>query len=494
MFPRLFLPFVLLMAWAAPSWAAPAAPSPSPKAAPAVPARPVLHLTLRKAIAMAIENNLAIKVAEFEPDIADARILSAQGEFDPNFKLEGYHDVTNSSNNESQAGAYGATIGGKSSLGTSYSFGLTGTGAAYSRYSSSTGFSLSQPLLRGFGPEVNLAALHIARNNRQISEWEFKQSVIDVVTNTVFFYNELYSSLRNYESKKRSHDLALEFCKEEEARAEIGVKVALDVITAQAEAASREEAVILAKNTIENNERYLKQLITRDTRTLLATRVEIEPPPDAAAGAIDVEAGLRDALKERPDYQQALVALKTRHINVVTARNDVLPRLNLVASLDLLGVNSRDLAGSMRFWDSSVRNPSDWSVGTVLSIPLGNREARGGLKAAKLLDAQALVALQKMEQAIIVDVAFAAGEVSTARQRIDSNKEAFRLAQESLDAGRKRHEAGKATTYEVLQLQRSMTEAEAALINAQADYRKALSEYDRQTGVTLMRNSVNITQ
>ena len=93
----------------------------------------------------------------------------------------------------------------------------------------------------------------------------------------------------------------------------------------------------------------------------------------------------------------------------------------------------------------------------------------------------------------MVDVAFAAGEVNTARKRIDSTQEALRLAQESLDAGRKRHDAGKATTYEVLQLQRAMTESEASLINAQADYRKALSEYDRQTGVTLLRNAVQIT-
>ncbi len=453
----------------------------------------VLKLTLRKAIALAIENNLAIKVAEFEPDIADARITAAEGTFDPTLNLGGGHNVTNSSIDETQAGNYYANIAGKSIWGTQYSVGITGTTARYSDYWSQSGLSLSQPLLRGFGTAVNLASLHIARNNREISEWDFKQEVINVVTETVYFYNQLYSAQRNYEAKKRSRDLALELCKEEEARAEIGVKVALDVITAQAEAASREEAVILAKNDIENNERYLKQLITCDTRTLLFTPVDIEPPPESVTGDLDVDAGVCDALKERPDYQQALVALKTRNINIVTARNSTLPRLDLVASLDLLGVNARDLAGSMRYWGNGVRNPEDWSIGAVFSVPLGNRAAKGSYKEAKLLKAQALVNLKKLEQSIMVDVAYAAGEVNTAHKRIDSTQEALRLAQESLDAGRKRHDAGKATTYEVLQLQKSMTESEASLINAQADYRKALSEYDRQTGVTLLRNAVKIT-
>ena len=94
---------------------------------------------------------------------------------------------------------------------------------------------------------------------------------------------------------------------------------------------------------------------------------------------------------------------------------------------------------------------------------------------------------------LIVNVANAAGEIVTAHKRIDSTKEALRLAKESLDAGQKRHTAGSATTFEVLQLQKTMTDAEASLIKAEADYNKALSEYDRQTGATLQRNSIAIT-
>ena len=456
-----------------------------------------LHLTLRKAIQLAIENNLAIKVGEFEPDIAAAAITSELGAFDPNLKAYGYRNTVNSGSGESQYGNYGLGLGGKTLYGTDYQIGLasvSGTSASLNHfYSSGAAFALTQPLLRGFGSDVNLAPLRIARNNRQISEWAFKQEIINVVTQTVFVYNELYSALRNYEAAKHSRDLALELCKEEETRAEIGVKIELDVVTAQAEAASREEAVILAKNDIENNERYLKQLITSDTETLLATRVSIEPPPTAAIGSVDVQAGLRVALSERPDYRQALVALQTRHINVVTARNSTLPRLDLVGSLNLIGLDSNDIAGSLRFWDNTNGNPQNWSIGTVLSIPLPNRSGRGQLKAARLLDAQALIALKQMEQGIIVSVANAAGQIETARKRVDSTQEALRLAKESLDAGRKRHEFGSATTFEVLQLQKSMTDAQAALIRAEADYRKALSEYDRQTGETLRQNAINVT-
>ena len=371
--------------------------------------------------------------------------------------------------------------------------GLSGTTVGYDRYSSGAQLSLTQPILRGFGSDVNLASLRIARNNRKISEWELKQGVIDVVTETVFIYNELYSALRNYEAATHSRDLALELCKEEQARAEIGVKIMLDVITAQSEAASREEAVILAKNQIANNERLLKQLVTSDTKTMLETRVTIEPPSMAIIGKVDVESGLRDALEKRPDYQESLIALQTRHINVVTARNSALPRLDLIGSLNLLGLDSNDIASSLRFFNNGTNNPQNWSVGALFSMPIPNRTGKGKLKEARLLDAQALVTLKQLEQTIIVNVANAAGDIETAHQRIGSTKEALRLAKESLSAGEKRHAAGSATTFEVLQLQKAMTEAEAALIRAEADYRKALCEYDRQTGTTLLRNSIVVT-
>lgn len=494
-FPRFFQTLFLtaaVLAASLPAVHGKSAAAPSPTPAPP-PSSPTLHLTLRKAIQLAIENNLAIKVAEYKPDIAEARITSELGAFDPSLKLSAEHSAENSNFNETQYGKFGAGIGGTTLYGTDYQIGLTSTATRYSRYGSGAGLSLTQPLLRGFGSDVNLASLRIARNNRQISQWEFRQGVMDVVTQTVYFYNQLYSALRNYDAARHSRDLAVELCKEEQARAEIGVKIELDVITAQAEAAAREESVILARNAIENNERYLKQLITSETQAILSTHIDIEPPPNAVVGPLDVESGLRDALKQRPDYQQALVALQTRHINVVTARNEALPRLDLIGSLNLLGLDSRDITDSLRFFDNGVRSPSSWSVGTLFSLPLGNRTAKGNLRAAKLLDAQALVALKQLEQTIIVDVANAAGEVNTARQRIDSTEESLRLARESLAAGEKRHAAGSATTFEVLQLQKLMTEAQAALIKAEADYRKALSEYDRQTGVTLLRNAITIT-
>jgi len=186
--------------------------------------------------------------------------------------------------------------------------------------------------------------------------------------------------------------------------------------------------------------------------------------------------------------------LRLRDIEIVVSRNQKLPRLDLTGSLNLLGVQQEDAASSFGFFDGDVASPNSWSVGVVFRLPIPNRSARGRYNAAKLQKAQALLDLHRLEQVIIVEVANAATEVETAHKRIQTTREALDLAHQSLEAGGDRLKAGSATPFEVLELQRRLAEAEAAVIRAEADYRNALSEYDRRTGMTLLRNGITITR
>ena len=466
-----------------------------PKARP-LRGEPTLRLNLSEAIRQALEQNLAIQVDAFNPKIADSQILVQEGVFDPTLRAGAGYAEDGVDAAQTRSGTFGAGLDVPNPWGGVYRFDLTAasadTSSTRNSYTSGAAISLNQPLLRGFGTAVTFANLRIARNDRRIDEWAFRQTVIDVVTRTVRVYNALYASLRDFDAAVRSRDAALQLQHDEERRAELGVKTALDVTTARAEAASRQEAVLLARQNIRENERFLKQLVTADTDTLLNTRVSITPPPTPATGPLDPEDGVRDALRARPDYRQARIALDSNRIKVAVARNGTLPRVDLTASLGLNGISSPDFWESFQSVGNFNRQPGSWGAGLTFSLPIPNRSARGKLTGARLRDAQALVDLQRMEQAIVVSVANAADEAGTAKQRIDTTREALRLARESLDAGGERLKAGVATTFEVLELQRKLAQAEASEIKAEADYRNALAEYDRQTGMTLERNGIAV--
>jgi outer membrane protein TolC len=203
--------------------------------------------------------------------------------------------------------------------------------------------------------------------------------------------------------------------------------------------------------------------------------------------SVDVRGGIAEALLLRPDYRSALLDLDNRHITVVLQKNLALPRLDLQASLSLLGFDN-DFGTSLD--RVPRRDQSAWTVGAIFSVPIPNRAGRGAVIAAQLSAAQALVNLQKIEQQIVVDVDNASGQIVTARQRIASTREASKLARESLDAGELRLKAGTSTTFVVLEFQKKLAEAQSAELRAQTDYNKAVSEYHRQTGTALRMHGV----
>lgn len=470
----------------------------------------VLKLTLDSAINMALKKNFSIAAERFGPKAARERERSARGRFDPAFGLsysQGENVVNDQFLNNTTSGlatfdarlinqseAWRTGVTGVTIWGLGYDLGVTAesnggsSGRASERFASGLSFGLTQPLLRGSGPAANLAGVRVARNNVTISEWSVKQQVISVITQVIEVYNELHFSHENLEVARRSRELARQLLRDNIRRVEIGVKTPLDVTTAQAEVAAREEGVITAGRAVKDQENFLKQLIAADLIPLLGIRLNIAPPPSPDLVS-NIVAGLKDALELRPDYRQARLDIENKNIMVAFAKNDNLPRLDLVASLRLLGFDD-DFGSSVP--GTASRNQRAWRVGATFSVPIGNRERSGRYNAAMLETAQALVRLQQLEQDIIVRVDNANGAVVTARERVAATEEARRLARESLNAGEARLVAGTGTTFEVLELQKKLTEAETAELRARADHNKAVARYRFQTGTTLLAHGVDI--
>ena len=466
----------------------------------------VLHLTHESAMQMALAKSFAIQVESFGPKIKSQLVRSELGAFDPLLKAE-WGRTENTKRNlfldstvqlqkasNTRGDDWNVGFGGLTPWGLRYDLGLGTTEASgtsvlgHETFETGVRAKLEQPLLRGFGPAANLDQVRIARNNAVASEWTFRQKIIDILTDTDSGYNELHFSIENLRVKERSRALAQQLYADNEARLKIGVKSPLDVTEARAEAAAREEEVIVARRKVRDNENLLKQLVTDDLESMLAIQVEIEPPPSPAFVAA-VPEGIDDALGLRPDYRKAVLELQNRHINLAFRRNATLPRFDLTGSLELLGLDN-DFATSLD--RVPHRDRTVWTVGAIVSIPIPNRDARGQESAARLQVAQQLVALKELEQQIVVDVDNASGQVVTSRERIVSTAEARRLAQESLDAGEERLKAGVGTTFVVLELQSKLALAEAAEIRARADYNIAVGKYYQQTGTSLRVYNVKV--
>ena len=480
-----------------------------PAIASSVVGNPVTEtITLDDAIKQALAKNFSIKVQGYDAAIAAARVTESLGKFDP--VLTGSYNYSDNSNpalidtttglrgatSVTQTDTYDLNVGGVLPWGMTYRLGGNSTNArgtfnAYAdNFDTFAGVSGSQPLLRNFGFGPTLASIRIAQANRSISEWQFRQAVIDTVTRVIFAYNDLNFALANLRSAIRSRELAAQLLAENEKRFKVGAMSEYDVTSARSRVASRAESILFAERQVRETENGLKQLITDDkTPGLLTQHLAIEPTPAAPIVVVDAAADFRTALDKRPAYQQAQLALKRDGINSRLARNQLLPRVDLVGSYGYNGYDT-DLGVSRR----QVRNEDyrAYSWGVVVSVPFTFTTERGRYRAAKFQQRQSETELERVEQDIVVRVGNAAGQVETAQKRIQVSRQARELAQVTLDAEFKRLRAGQSNTFFVSQQQEILSFAEVREAAALADYHKALADYDRQLGVTLEKFNIDV--
>jgi len=482
----------------------------------------ILKVDLPEAIGMALQKNFRLEEGRFGPRIAKARQREASGKFDPVLELSFTRDENNQElrtlNDEleeatplpggetpelfawRQGSEVDSGLAGLTPWGLSYDLGASLTwddsnrrDPDFTRYNSFWGINLTQPLLRNFGTGANMASIRIARADRAISGWQLRQEAVDVITDTVRVYSELCFAIENLAVEIRSRDLSAQLVRDNAKRAEIGVMAPLDILQAQADLANRDERVLVARRAVADNENFLKQLITDEISGLLGLSVEPEPPRLPAEIRVDRTKDFARAFELRPDYRQALLDIQRRQITVVFTRNQALPRLDLVGSLGINGID-KNFADSFSRSLGQDNNNLAWSAGAIFSVPIPNREGTGALEATKLETARALVAVKRIEQQILVEADNAAGQVETTSQRIQASRLARRLAAETLAAAQARLASGTTTTFEVLQFQRDLATAEAGELRARADHIIALAEYARATGTTLERVGVTFSE
>ena len=483
---------------------------------------PVIPLDLMRSIEMAVANNFQIRASELDPKIAKARQKAASGKFDPTLEISYTRDEnlqelrTLNTELEVPSPAPGnptpdlfarrtgnvasSSIAGLTPWGLTYDLATSLTwdtssqrSSDFIRYDTFFGLGITQPLLKNFGTNANLAEIRIARADRAISGWQLRGEITDVVTETIRVYSELCFSLENLAVEKRSRALAAQLVADNRKRAEIGVMAPLDVLQAQADLASREERVLTARRAAADNENFLKQLITDDVARISDIRLRPAPPRLPAFPAADRTRDLPRAFELRPDYRQALLDIQKRNIAVVFNRNQSLPRLDLVASFGINGID-KDLASS---WERALGgrdNNLAWSVGAIFSIPIPNRSGTGTLEVAQLEAARALMALKTLEQRILVEADNAAGQIQTTAQRIQAAEAARTLAAATLEAAQTRLASGTTTTFEVLQFQRDLASAEVNELRARADHIIALAQYARAVGTTLENLGIQVDE
>jgi outer membrane protein TolC len=134
----------------------------------------------------------------------------------------------------------------------------------------------------------------------------------------------------------------------------------------------------------------------------------------------------------------------------------------------------------------------DASVAVQVDIPLGRRQAKGDLGVAQVQQRQASLRLQQTRDRVMVEVLNAATALETASSRIQAARAGLQAATTQLQAEQDRFSAGTSTNFLVLTRQNDLAQAQLTEISAATQYRQALADFARATGMILVDRGITV--
>src|SRR5215468_913597 len=197
-------------------------------------------------------------------------------------------------------------------------------------YQSGLAFTLTQPLLRNFGTDVNKTLILIAQNNAKVEEHVFLDRVLTVIATVEQTFWELVFANENLKVADAAVKAAQELLASNRAKAKAGVMSIVDVLQAEAAVASRVEQTLIAEKTIRDQEDQLRRLMNPGEEELRRD-VQLIPQdqPVVTLDAISLQEAIDVAIERRPELLEAGKNIETSDLNAKFARNQLLPNLSV---------------------------------------------------------------------------------------------------------------------------------------------------------------------
>ncbi len=512
-------------------------------------------LSLREALSMALSNNKDIEVARETVRMAEFDFQGAKGLYDPRINVNSFYErVENPISSFLSGGQNGSTItsdytgtarleGQSPKLGGNYrldfsSIRLTTNNefvALNPQYPTALTFTYTQPLWRGLKFDASRRQIEIARKNLSLTDAQFRQRAIDTITNVQRAYWDLVFALRNLQVQRDAVTTARTQLEHNQRLVREGALAPIDVVAAEAQISSYEQAVFSALEDVSRTENNLKNLIAENQQAAIWSQSIVPTDPvELAVPNVSLPDALQTAMQNRPELQQMTVVKEINQIDQKFFKEQTKPAVDLVGtyginglagSVSTAGVNpftasslqvrqrvdelsalagleplpivppqtfSPDLLGG---YGQSLQNLlanrySNFRVGVQISLPLRNRTAEANLGRSLVEGERIATQRQQIEQNIQVDVRNALQSMRSAESRLRAAVATREANEQQFASEQRRLDAGQSTTFLVLERQNALTTARGLELKAQTDLNKAIADLNRATGNALHANSI----
>jgi outer membrane protein TolC len=393
-------------------------------------------------------------------------------------------------------------------------------------------FQFEQPLLQGFGVEINqLRAQHpgsvlapgvlngaptaegilISRLRFDQSRAEFERQLNQMLLNVEVGYWNLYGRYWQLYSREQGLRFAFEAFKLNKAKYEAGRATAADFYQSRGQYELFRAQRLEALDQVLESERQLRALVGIDIED--GTRLMPSDSPTLAPFQPDWNSAENEALTKRPEIFMVRQEIKASQMRLLLAKNSLLPDLRLTATYDANSIGNRLDGAATPFVtrdeftdtvtgarDSNAlraladNNYNNWAVGLRMVVPLGFRLGYTQVRQAQVELARNIEILKDQELKVKSYLANYYRRLSINYETIRAQRAQRESFGEQLRARQQEYLAGRGTLDTLLEAQRFWADALNSEYQSIVAYNNALAGFEFAKGSIQGHNNIHIAE
>ncbi|MFZ4442087.1 MAG: TolC family protein [Planktothrix agardhii] len=466
---------------------------PSPPA-PVMAETDGVELTLNDVIILGLENNRTIKNQYLDRIVQRQDLIVAEDKFNPNFTPNlsiNWSDITQGNLTTITNGlVLSAGVVIKIPTGGELNMGWVGQ-RQQQNYQGSGGsdrdvlrqnleLTFKQPLLRGAGQRVNRADIEIARITETINLLDLKSTLIDKTTEIIISYRRVLQAQEEVKIDLQALENAKKTVENTQFLIDAGRIAKAELITVQSQVADQEIALLSSRNNLRQRRLDLLELldIDEDVNIIASQNLEIQPP------TLDIDRIRQSILEHQPSYLKAKLNLENAKTQLVIDENK--RRWNI----DLATVVRHDPAPNI------IENRTELSAGLTFSKALGDRSIERDFQRSRVNVLKLENDLKETIQKVNTEVTKNLQDIELNFKKVELSRQATKLAELQLSNEVEKIKLGfqGRRLLDLVDFQSKLNEAQNNELNAKIDYLNALTNLEKNLGITLDTLGITLEQ
>lgn len=432
-------------------------------------------LTVADAVFLSVRNNRTIKSSYINRISEKFDLRVAEDRFTPQFSIDGSLSRQRIAGIHTNLYDISPGVNMLTPLGTTFDFSWNVSGSSSegdNNLDNKLNLSMTQPLLKGAGIEVNMAPVNRARFQEKINKLNLKRTVSETIGQAILSHRDLLQAQEELRLANEAVVRGREMLDHNRSLIKAGRMAEVDAVQTEADLENQKLRVLQAQQSIEDKRLNLLDILNLDLSTNIVAKEEfslkkINP---------DVEQLFETALVNREDYQSQLYVIEQNKLGVKVAENQQLWDISLFAQ-GTYGSEKRPVMADKRV--------TDGKIGITLNIPLNDLSIKQQLVQADTTQRSSELQLDIIKSGIERQIRTSSTEVKIYWQQTKTAELSLNLARKALDVEKIKLNAGRSSTFEVRSMEQNLRDAETQLVNARINYLNSLTRLDLQLGTTL---------